>query len=155
MALQEIIDNGIESDASVAKELLSVINKQQECGRCATLVIWDVLEEVNDIWTQQFPIGNLNMVAVDYGGKLRLTSTMQQFLGEGEPTEQNQCAIVALASAAEWNAQNWKAGIPIEDRDLLSATSIREVEPKSSREGKRGNMDCIKPFRSRNRFHPT
>ena len=85
--------------------------------------------------TQQFNIGPLNMLAVDYGDQVLLGNAMQQALGEGNPSESNQCTIVSVAAALEWHAQRWRKRIPSRNRVNLLASSIREAEFAATQQG--------------------
>ena len=109
-AIDTICAQWADSDSLYDASTLWQFNsrKTNVCGRAGPHVIWGVVAEIGDIWTQQFQVGNLSMDAVDYGDRRHLSQKMQQMSGEGDPTENNQCAVFPLEEALEWKSQTCK-----------------------------------------------
>ena len=133
LALMET--EGVLADSLEASEYRKLWEKKQSCGKEVPSITWDVVNEVGDVWAQQFNIGTLNMLAIDYGDQILLGNAMQQALGEGNPSETNQCAIASVAAALEWYAQRWRKRIPSKNRVSILASTIREAEFAAAQQG--------------------
>ena len=129
-ALEVLVEKGVKQMSQSALVELSARNQEvpSRTGEISRTIIWTDMVDMGDVSAHQLSVGGLEFAVLDYGDSSHLPLTLQKKLNEGNTSGENQCSVIHLAAALEWNLQNRPNRFPLKTRVLHMAAEMRALE---------------------------
>ena len=127
--LQLLIMNGCKSGEQCARAALVLAEpRNNTTGKESVAVRWGEKVPCIDYTSQSVQIGTLHYTADDFGDVIMLANSTQKELRTPNREENNQCVLLHLAAAGEWEGQGCPKRPPHKSRVDALATHLRQYE---------------------------